>query len=171
MRAILLATVDRPVNCRSPQLVFNSMSGRLPSLDVVTDVLRSELGRRQQHFDSLDTKSGLVLGFSGILVSLPKQVPFPFLATGAALAGLAAAASMAALWPRGFPVLETTRLADYISAEVDFTKRRLSDTLESMLMEASELLERKGKMLGLAFALLAAALVTLAVGVVVGGPT
>lgn len=110
------------------------------------------------------------MGFSGILVSLPKDVPFPFLAVGALMAGLAGAASLGALWPRGFPVLETTRLADYIAAEPEFTKRRLSDTLEEMLREASGLLERKGRMLRGAFGCLGLALVTLAVGVVVNGP-
>jgi hypothetical protein len=153
-----------------PAFSVRPVSGPLPSLDVVSEVLRAELGKRQQHFDSLDTKSGLVLGFSGILVSLPQDVPYLFTVAGAVLAGAAGAASLAALWPRDFPVLETTRLADYVAADASFTKRRLTDTLEQMLVDASALLERKGRALKWAFALLALALLVLAVGVVAAGP-
>lgn len=92
------------------------------------------------------------------------------MAAGAIAAGAAAAAALAALWPRDFPVLATSRLADYIAAESDFTKRRVADTLEEMLLQASRLLERKGRALKMAFAFLSVALLILATGVVAMGP-
>lgn len=137
---------------------------RLPSVGLVLDALQAELDRRRQHFESLDTKSGLILGFSGVLLSLPKDVPFGFLAAGSVLVAAAAVASLLALWPRGFPVLNTTRLADYIAAEIEFTQRRMTDTVEQMLVDASHLLRRKALALKVAFVLLSAGLLVLGMG-------
>lgn len=40
------------------------------SLDVVREEVRAERGAQLQHFDSIDTKAGILLGFAGALVAL-----------------------------------------------------------------------------------------------------
>jgi hypothetical protein len=85
-----------------------------PSLELVLDQVASERNAINTHTDSLDTKAGLVLGFSGVLVGLSataQQVDFKSTLFRAGLevavlaAGLAALAVMtsglAALWLPG----------------------------------------------------------------------
>ena len=126
----------------------------------------AELDRRREHFEGLDTKSGLSLGFSGVLLAFPKKVPLEFLVGGSVLVAAAAVASLAALWPRSFPVLNASRLADYIAADVALTERRMTDSVEQMLGTADRLLERKAAALKLAFVFLLAGLFVFGVGVV-----
>lgn len=46
------------------------MAERLPSLEVVRDQVRIELDLQFRHFDALDSKAGVVLGFSGAIVAI-----------------------------------------------------------------------------------------------------
>lgn len=62
-----------------------------PTLDVLEDVVRREYDAQERRADSLDTKAGLVLGFSGLLVSLtPETVWTPFALLARVLAAAAA---------------------------------------------------------------------------------
>ena len=46
------------------------MSQLLPSLELVSDLVLSERAAQLRHVESLDTKAGIVLGFSGAVVAL-----------------------------------------------------------------------------------------------------
>ena len=41
-----------------------------PSADIIGEEIRRELGLQLQHFEAIDSKAGLILGFSGVLVAL-----------------------------------------------------------------------------------------------------
>lgn len=123
------------------------------------------------HFDALDNKAGITLGFAGALIALCPDVQTP--ARTAALVCLVAAAALAtsAFWPRDLPVLRTRRLRDYLMAEEEFTKLTLHDTYLEMLDQAADVLTLKARLLKSAMTLLAAAGLTLALGIALsGGP-
>lgn len=51
---------------------------KLPSIEIVLEEVRFEREAQLQHFDSLDAKAGILLGFAGALVALaPSPVGFP----------------------------------------------------------------------------------------------
>lgn len=43
------------------------------SLDLLLDINKSEREALLSHFDSLDTKAGLVLGFAGVLIAVARE--------------------------------------------------------------------------------------------------
>ena len=140
----------------------------MESLDLLTKTVSAERQRQLAHFEALDAKAGVVLGFSGALIAL---------ATGrgwfaVVAAGLLAAASLAALtsfWPRSLPAVNVVELRAYLRAEPDFTKLTLHDTYLDMVSRASVTLEAKVRWLKVAMALMAAGGVTLALGSIVRG--
>jgi hypothetical protein len=102
----------------------------LPSLDLVLDVLTSGRAERRGHFDALDQKAGLALGFSGVLITLSDAVTEPWRALGIAAAAIATGFALAAFWPRGYEVLDNVRA--YLRAEKRQTQLVLVDTLAEM---------------------------------------
>ena len=60
---------DRPWMSVSGRPYGYSMA-RISSLDLLIEINQSERDAQLSHFDSLDTKSGLVLGFAGVLIAL-----------------------------------------------------------------------------------------------------
>lgn len=137
----------------------------LPSLELVHQLIAAERGKQLAHFDSLDNKAGIVLGFSGLLIAVSPDVDSPYRIVGIVLAAAAAAAAVLAFWLRKFPVLDPTRLGDYIAADEAFTQRKVTDTLESMVNEASDVLKRKSIALRVALAALLLAAGALGVGI------
>jgi hypothetical protein len=73
------------------------------SLDLLIEINQSERNAQLSHFDSLDTKAGLVLGFAGVLIGLGNQswLGLP----SVLLAVLAAGMAVGAFWPRRFPLV------------------------------------------------------------------
>jgi len=70
------------------------------SLALLIEISKSERDAQLSHFDSLDTKAGLVLGFAGVLIALG-GAPGSVLGLGSIiLAALAAAMAVASFWPR-----------------------------------------------------------------------
>src|SRR5258708_1520715 len=94
----------------------------LPSLSILMDQVASERATMNAHAESLDTKAGIVLGFTGVLVGLG--------ATAWAIIseivifrvgfGIGMAAAVLAAWaflPRKYPVLQTLPLREtYLGA-------------------------------------------------------
>lgn len=142
------------------------MVDRLPSLDLLLDLVQAERGKQLAHFDALDNKAGIVLAFSGLLITLAPDVPTAFRVLGVTAAVASAALSLAAFWPRRFPVLEPTPLRRYLRAEEGFTRLTVLDTLEGFVNESSVLLHEKGRRLGWALRALTVAAALFAAGIV-----
>jgi hypothetical protein len=118
-------------------------------------------------FESLDTKAGLLLGVSGVIVTMAPAVARPLLITSVAAVVLAGGFALASLWPRGFPMLDATRLSDYAPADPALTRRVLLDTAEEMVIEASKAIRRKTLRLKWSFMTLAIGGLTLAIGIAI----
>lgn len=142
------------------------MAVRLPSLALLLDLVQGERDKQLAHFDALDNKAGIVLGFSGLLITLAPDVGAPFRLIGVVAATVAAAFALAAFWPRNFPVLEPSPLRAYLRAEDAFTRLTVHDTLEDFVNEGSRILQQKGRRLGYALWALTTGAASLAAGIV-----
>ncbi|MCZ6661462.1 MAG: hypothetical protein O6951_00865 [Actinobacteria bacterium] len=132
------------------------MTGR-SSLDLLLEINQSEREAQLSHFDSLDTKAGLVLGFAGVLIALGNDATSLVGIMSIVGAALAAGAAVASFWPRGFPSIDPTRLGEYAASELAFTQLTVLDTLELMLVETRSLLDLKSRRLKWALVGLSAA--------------
>ena len=141
----------------------------MDSLDLLLETTGEQRADQLSHFDALDSKAGITLGFAGTLIALLPEVGLGFRIVTLALLVGSAASSAAAFWPRKMPTLDVERLRDYLRSEVDFTKLTLHDTYIVMIREASVTLARKTLLLRCAMAFLAAAGATLALALVTGG--
>ncbi len=132
---------------------------RLGSIDVLFEEVRVQRELQIRHFEGLDSKAGIVLGFAGVVVAIANGISFLSL-IGAGFAVLAALLALWAFIPRNYPILDLYKLRErYLRAEADFTRLHLLDTQIEMSREASRLLERKARRLKVAVASLAAAAV------------
>ncbi|MCA1571597.1 MAG: hypothetical protein LC798_15015 [Chloroflexi bacterium] len=145
------------------------MAEGLPSLDLIAWRVEAQLEHQLRHFDGLDNKAGVVLGFAGVLVAIADG--FGPLAFAGRI--VAVGAGLLALWaflPRKYPVLNTRRLRDrYLRADPGFTKLHLVDTQIRMEERASALLDRKAFRLKLAVGLLALAILLIAGSMLLSG--
>ena len=73
---------------------------RLRSVDAILKWTQAERESQLRHFDSLDTKSGLILGFSGVLVGLARTGGV-IVEIGRYAAVLSSLVALLAFWPRG----------------------------------------------------------------------
>ncbi|MDX1511290.1 MAG: hypothetical protein R3249_08085 [Nitriliruptorales bacterium] len=143
------------------------MSERLPSLDLLLDLVQRERDKQLAHHDALDNKAGIVLGFAGLLITFAPNVWVGFRIAGVLAAAGSIALALAAFWPRRFPVLQPSALRRYLRAEESFTRLTVHDTFEDFVNEGSDILQAKGRRLGRALALLSLAATVLALGIVV----
>ncbi|MEJ7742376.1 MAG: hypothetical protein WKF73_07415 [Nocardioidaceae bacterium] len=75
----------------------------LRSLNLLSEEASAELAAHERRYDALDTKAGVLLGFSGVIVALTAGSLDGVIAQlGTALAGLAAIFAGAPLCPVGF---------------------------------------------------------------------
>jgi hypothetical protein len=103
------------------------MNELLPSLQLVHDSFERERDRDLAHFDALDTKAGVVVGFAGVLVAIGSADSVAAIIASAA--GIAASlVGLSAFWPGRFPALEPQHLRSYFSAEERMTRLVLVDT-------------------------------------------
>jgi hypothetical protein len=138
------------------------------SLDLLIELNQAERQLQLAHFDSLDTKAGLVLGFAGVLIALGNGAGGLAGTVSTILAALAAVASVTSFWPRRFASIDPTRLGDYAGAELAFTQLTVLDTLEVMLVETTEKLNLKSRRLKWALMSLTAAAVLAASDLLLG---
>jgi len=141
----------------------------MDSLDLLLDTVRQERAAQLSHFDALDSKAGIVLGFAAALIALSSEVSRWFRDVGVIGLALSAIVAATAFIPRKLPVLDVGELRAYLRADVDFTRLRLHDTQLSMIQTGSLELKRKARLLKLSVLLLGAGAVTLAAGIIVGG--
>ena len=145
------------------------MTNGLPSLHPISAKVEAQLERQLQHFDGLDNKAGIVLGFASVVVAVADGSKV--LATTGRLC--ATAAALLALWsflPRSYPVVDTKRLRErYLRSDPQFTKLHLLDTHIAMEEMASDLLERKAFRLKMAVGFLSFGVLLIGVGIMVAG--
>lgn len=151
---------------QSPSTVGGmATSTRLPSLSTLLDLLREERSKQISHFDALDSKSGVALGFAGLLITLAPNVHAALLAPGVVAAAVAATFALASFWPRPYPSLKPTPMRKYLTSDDRFTQLRLFDTLEVVVNETSKALEVKARRLKWSLMALAAAALLFAMGI------
>jgi hypothetical protein len=144
--------------------VANGRPKGIRSLDVVIEQTRIERASQLEHFDALDAKAGIVLGFAGAIVALgaAHDLIAAFGRFAAAIAGLLA------IWtyvPRKLEITDVHALRrKYLGAEREFTKLVLLDTQISMFKATKYLLDVKARRLKYAMTLLAIAVVLAAWG-------
>jgi hypothetical protein len=138
----------------------------LPSLDVVAATAVTEREKQLTHFDALDAKASVLVGFAGVLVALVQGLPSWSSIGAVALASSSALAAVTAFWPRALPALDVMELRRYLAAEPAFTKLTLFDTMSEMVEQGAVVLARKARNLKVAMVLLGAALTVVSAGVV-----
>lgn len=157
-----MVTAD-PANVR---LAVAMPDPRLPSLDLVLAEARSERQTQLSHFEALDAKAGVVLGFAGVLVALAPDRADPLLLAGRCFGVLSGLAALASFWPRHFWLTDLTWLRDrYLSSEMVFAKLQLVDAMVVEALQVKIALNRKtftlkAAMAGLALAVLFVAAAT-----------
>lgn len=145
------------------------MAERFPSFDIVAEETRLQLDLQHRHFDALDTKAGIVLGFSGVLVALGTRSQTWLTATALVLAVASSLCSGNAFRPRNFPVVEVLELRErYLSAEPKFTSLRLLDSRVEMWHQGTWLLELKAKWLKRSLGTLALSVIMFAADILAG---
>lgn len=125
------------------------------------------------HAESLDTKAGVVLGFTGVLVGLgataqafvSSELTFQI---GLGVAAAAALSAVLAFLPRKYPVVEVLPLREYLTATEDETKLTLLDVQIDMVIEAAILVRQKGRRVKTAVTLLAVAAALMVAGTLIG---
>lgn len=147
----------------------------LPSLPILLEQVAAERETMRAHAESLDTKAGVVLGFTGVLVGLGASAQ-PAISKNAAFQtglGFAVAAALLAAWaflPRRYPVLQVHRLRNgYLTTAEPETQLVLLDTQIEMVGETSDLVKRKGRRVGLSVVCLAIAAGLMVIGTLIAG--
>jgi hypothetical protein len=147
----------------------------LPSLDLLLDQVASEREMMNRHAESLDTKAGVVLGFSGVLIGLgatAQQVDANtvLFKCGLGVAVLAALFGAIAFLPRRYPVLEVERLRESnLTASIAETRLELLDTQIEMVREAASLVKQKGRRVRVSVVCLAVGAALVVVGTLTAG--
>ena len=143
--------------------VLDLMRPHLPSLELVLEEARAERHAQLVHFEALDSKAGVILGFSGALVALTPDREGLLIAAGRLLAVLSGIAALGSFWPRRYSVTDLRSLRDkYLTAEAMFTKLRLVDTTVAEAIQVRRVLIRKSLLLKSAMIALALAVVSIA---------
>ena len=140
----------------------------LPSIGLVLDVLRAGREERCGHFEALDQKAGLAIGFAGVLVTLSNDISEPWRALGVVASVISAGLALSSFWPRGYEVLDNVR--DYLAAPEPQTQLVLVDTLAVMNLRTDRSMGAKARRLKAALVALALAVVMLGVGVIWNHP-
>jgi len=109
-----------------------------------------------RHFEGLDSKAGVLLGFSGVLVALTTRTPTPVGALAAFAALLAIVFALSAYMPRRVPTLDVLPLRDrYLTAHERFSRLHLLDTKIEMIRELAGIVREKALRLRIGLVLLA----------------
>ncbi|MEU4095272.1 hypothetical protein [Streptomyces sp. NPDC026673] len=138
----------------------------LPALEVLLEVATREREEQRAHFDSLDTKAGIILAFDGVLIPLTFNLNLASRIGTVAASLISASYALAAYWPRKFPVLEVDQLRRYLTYDETTARLVLHDTTLMMVKEARTLLAAKGRNLKRSLAALFVAALMLGIGAI-----
>jgi len=135
-----------------------------PSLDVVRAEFNIEAASQDKRGDTLDSRAGTVLGFSGVLAGLALNSKSPWALPGALVAAVAALLAAGVVWPRMYGTIGPRALTlEYLDKPAEATKRKVLDTRIDVYEKNQAQLKIKTKRLRWAIRLLTAA-VLLVVG-------
>lgn len=135
------------------------------SLDVVIEEVRLERAALLTHFDAVETKAGVVLGFAGAIVALSTGAAGILAEVGRWASVLAGVLALASFWPRKFWSTDLQALrVGYLAAEPEFARLRLLDSQIVMAGRTHATLVRKVLLLKMAMATLGVAVVLSALG-------
>ena len=140
----------------------------LPSADVLLAAVERQQDQQRAHFESLDSKAGIALGFAGAIAALAKDVQPGVAKLGVGLSILAAIFAMLSFRPRKLPIFDPMALRRYLRAEEQLTKLRLLDTQIEMALRTSRLIEEKARWLYLGLGTLVFAVALMAGGSLLG---
>jgi hypothetical protein len=142
------------------------LAGRnIRSLGVVWEQVRIEREVQLAHFDALDTKAGIVLGFAGAVVALAPAGSILLVNLGRLAAVGSGAFALWTVWPRRVWATDLRALRDlYLPADPHFARLRLLDTQIQMAESLGPALSRKVLRLKIGMALLLAAALLTAAG-------
>lgn len=107
---------------------FRCMTAHLPCPVLILETLERERDRDATHFASLDTKAGLILGFSSAPAALTPSIDSVAGSLTVVLAIAAAALATAAFGRGSRRVLDPGALRRHLAAESAFTKLTIVDT-------------------------------------------
>jgi hypothetical protein len=146
--------------------------GAPDSLDPVEELTRDELGFQQQHFESLDAKAGIVLGFAAAVVALSADATAGAFVTAllhtvaTSAAGLASLVSIASFWPRKFRTLDVKQVRDDTLGRLpdSLTRVAILDTRVRIIEANRTLLEQKARRLKTGATLLVTAVILIGAG-------
>jgi hypothetical protein len=139
------------------------------SVDVLLDQTRLERAQQLQHFDALDGKAGILLGFAGALIALSPAGIWLVLDAGRAAALIAAYFALWTFWPRWIPITDLLELRQhYRSSDESFTKLALLDSQIEMVRRSRAILRDKAWRLRCSMASLGVASLLTAAAVSVG---
>jgi hypothetical protein len=140
----------------------------LRSLDVIALEAQGELDAQLRHFEALDSKAGVLLGFAGALVALAPRHPALLILSGRLAAVGSGMWSLSTFWPRTVTTTNLRHLRDsYLAADPAFTRLRLLDTQIGMAERLSADLQKKARRFKLAMISLAIAVLLIAAGLAV----
>jgi hypothetical protein len=163
----------RSEHVRGRKSADEELAQQAPSLEVVEKALTAGEESYRARAQSVDTKTGLVLATSGVLVALVGTKPSVAGLVGQCLAILAGGAAVAAFFPRAGTGLDPLALRDhYLSASPLRARIQVLNAGLETLRYDEERLYRKVKTLRFATSLLMSAAVAIVVGAtiqVVGG--
>jgi len=138
-------------------------------LDAVAEEAVRARAEQQTHFDSLDAKAGVAVGFAGVLVAVAPDVGNLSQDLGRLLAVIAAVLGLLAAWPRLQPIPEMKLVrAKFLTSEATFTKVSLLDLRVAMIERASRVLAIKARLLQGASAALTSSILLIGIGRGVG---
>ena len=136
----------------------------LASIDLILGAVERQRDQQRSHFESLDNKAGIAVGFAGAIAALASGVEPVLAKLGVVAAVVAAVLAMLAFRPRKDPILDPLRLRAYLRAEAEFTKLRLLDTEIEMAVRASNIIQEKARWLQASLLALVVSVALLAAG-------
>jgi hypothetical protein len=128
--------------------------------------VRLERAQQLQHFDALDGKAGILLGFAGALIALAPTGLRVALDGGRAAALVAAFFALRTFWPRSIPITNVFELRQSHSASDEaFIRLALVDNQIDIVRKSRAILRDKAWRLRASMASLGVASALTAVGV------
>jgi hypothetical protein len=121
--------------------------GQLEGLDTVAAVVGAELEAQDRRGNAIDTKAGLILGFSGVLAGIQLHGMSDARLPVVGLDGVAAVIALIALLPRPFPGLVPRHIRAYAPWSADQVKLQLMDTRIEIFETTRRKLNRKASFL------------------------
>jgi hypothetical protein len=113
----------------------------------VAEVVSSELETQDRRGDAIDTKAGLILGFSGVLAGIQVHAGGSGHLPAVSIDGLTAVIALFALLPRPFPGLAPRRIRDYAHWTADQATLQFLDTRIEIFERTRQRLNRKADVL------------------------